>query len=83
MKRAFRFFRDALEEKIIRTKNPFVGITEHPAENGTYAVLVNYSGETQAVAPLLKPGCRIARSDYGNPETLAPYEAAVIYLEHQ
>jgi len=46
-----------------------------------FVMLVNYSGEPRPIEATLKTGYRIARVDYGNAETLAPYDAAVLYLE--
>ena len=78
-----RFFRNALAQRTVVSENPYVGVTEHPAEDGVYAVLVNYSGKAQHSGLRLGKGCRVARADYGNPEKLAPYEAAVVYLTNR
>lgn len=75
-----RFFRDREAQKAVTSGNPYIGITEHPEENGVYAVLINYSGEPQACQLRGQNGYRIVRVDYGNIEQLAPYEAAVVYL---
>lgn len=78
-----RFFRERIAQKMIVSENPYIGVTEHPEGKGVYAVLVNYSGETQACQLRGQNGYRIVRVDYGNIEQLAPYEAAVIYLTAQ
>lgn len=75
-----RFFRDRAAQKVIASENPYIGITEHPGKEGVYAVLVNYSGETQKCRLRIQSGYGITRVDYGNVEQLAPYEAAVFYL---
>lgn len=69
-----RFFCDRADQSVIVSENPHIGITEHPEENGVYAVLINYSGETQVCRFYVQNGCWLLRVDYGAIEQLPPYE---------
>ena len=78
----YEIYRKVFEEKInshiADSDSRCVGITEHyENENSAYIVLVNYSGEASETNLKINPGYHIEKTIYGNPDHLAPYDAAI------
>ncbi len=63
--------------KPMMINNPNVGVTLHPEADGYIAVLINYSGAEQATGLQVKGNMEVI---YGDPETLLPFEAAVVRI---
>lgn len=73
-----RVFAVELARKALRVENPMIGVTLHPGDNGTLAVLVNYSDQPQETGLTAKVGEVL----YGHIERIDPLDACVIALGH-
>lgn len=75
-------FKEKLQQLEVTTENSYVGITLHPAEDGTlYCVAINYSDKEQAMNLKIKDGLKIDTVYYGDAETLAPFGALICALK--
>ena len=71
-----------LAKKEIRSQTPDIGVTVHPVDNeNCYAVAVNYSAKELPCRFVLGNDWKIAEVLYGNTESLARGEMAVLRLQ--
>ncbi len=84
----YKIYRNVFAEKIglhiADSDHVCVGITEHAVnEKQAYVVIVNYSG--QEVKPNLRINAayKTEKTVYGNPDCIAPFDAAVIKVSKQ
>lgn len=74
-----KVFAKKTENHVVSSDCRYVGLTEHYAdENNVYIVLINYSDKTVNTNLRINYGYTLAESIYGNSESIAPYDAAVI-----
>jgi hypothetical protein len=70
-----------LAHRIARKDNPFIGITEHPRDDGSRVVtLINYSPTPQNARLTLAEGWRITERWYGAEAGQLPANDAVVFL---
>ncbi len=69
------FFSSVLAQKPLHCNNPTLGVTYHRQENTTYAVIINYSGETQDAGITSQNSFDII---YGNPHGIPAGDAVII-----
>ena len=79
----YEIYRMIFEEKIsghiADSDNGCVGITEHyENDNSAYIVLVNYSGKAASTNLRIRSDYHIEKTIYGNADTIAPYDAAIL-----
>lgn len=79
----FHFYEKAaervMEKRIIKRKNPWVGMTLHCGEDETYAVFINYTGEEQD-AMFERSSNGKTELLYGDTEHMEPFGAAIIKM---
>lgn len=74
-----KVFREKIEKHIVSSDCRYVGITEHYVdENNAYVVLINYSDKTVNTNLELNSDFAMDCAVYGNADSIAPYDAAVI-----
>lgn len=78
----FHFYEKAaervMEKRIIKRKNPWVGMTLHCGEDETYAVFINYTGEEQdAMLESINGRTELL---YGDTEHMEPFGAAILKM---
>lgn len=77
-------FADVIEGHEVVTDNPFVGVTLHRGEDGSLTcAAVNYSHQPKETAFRLKEGYTIGKVLYGEPQRIAPFDAAIFKIEKQ
>lgn len=79
----YKIYRDIFAEKIgshiVDSDSVCVGITEHAvSENQAYIVFVNYSGQEVKTNLRMNFAYKTEETVYGNPDCIAPFDAAVI-----
>lgn len=74
-------FNNKLKDKIVRTSNDYVAVTEHHSETGHYAVVINYSAQEQELKLRFKENWRIADVLYGEIFKIGACNAVIIKLE--
>jgi hypothetical protein len=78
------FSRQARSGRAVEKSSPWIGITEHPRDEGyRYVSIINYSPQPAAFPLQLKPGWKIAEWFHGTPQdnnslALAQNDAAVL-----
>ena len=81
----YHFYEKAAEHilkgRSISRVNPYVGMTLHRAEEGTYAVFINYTGEEQD-AEVNWAGEEKAELVYGDSAHMEPFGAAILKIYH-
>ena len=76
-----KLFRSTIAQNAVRTENPNVCVTLHPAEDGTtYCVVINYTPERQALNLQFADGVGVQEVYYGDLENLEPFEATIFRI---
>lgn len=75
-------FRKTLLKKKVTSPNPYITVTEHEGENGTYGVAINHSPSAQK--PMLKlKEHKIGEILYGDINELKPFDAVIFKLTNK
>ncbi len=80
----YKLYSKAFAEKIatheVTSSNKYIGTTLHPADDGVYCVMVNYSDNPQTTGIQIADAYEISEVYYGDINEVAPLDAAVFKL---
>lgn len=83
-KNTYLLYKKVFAEKIATHEaicdNQYIGMTLHPADDGIYCVLVNYSPEARKTGFAVQNGYKVDKVIYGNTDEVAPLDACVVKL---
>lgn len=75
-------FADKIDTHEVVTNNKYIGITLHPATDGSiYCVAINYSAQEQKFNMILKNQYKIHKVYYGNTDVLNPFDAVIFKIK--
>ena len=75
-----RIFSDKIRAHAADSDNRRIGITEHYDGDTVYAVIINYSGNTEKTNLKISGEYRLEKAIRGSAEEIAPFDAAVLKL---
>ena len=73
-------FEHVLEQKVVISKNPHIGLTVHEMEGEYTIVLINYSTESQPAQLYIKDSFQMGSVLYGNIDVIAPCDATIFTI---
>ena len=74
-------FSNQYDSHILCCENKNIGVTQHFGKEKSYAVLINYSGESVSPAIRIKDRYKLVRQINGSIESIAPFSAVILEVE--